>query len=101
MNRIVERIGMDKMAHFGIGGLITALVTIVFVVRDIAPLAVRPWLALFYPLAGTVVTVVVSVIKEKAIDSEADWKDMYAALIGSALVFVAVSVGVLFCTGGN
>lgn len=99
MNKFIEKIGMDKVAHFGVGGLITALFTIVFVMQDMGSLIFNPWRMLLYPFIGTVITTVVSVIKEKLIDTQADWKDLYAALIGSATVFVAVFFGVLFFIG--
>ena len=99
MNKFIEKIGMDKVAHFGVGGLITALFTIVFVMQDMGSLIFNPWRMMLYPFIGTVITTVVSVIKEKLIDTQADWKDLYAALVGSATVFVATFFGVLFFIG--
>ena len=99
MNKFIEKIGMDKVAHFGVGGLITALFTIVFVMQDMGTLIFNPWRMMLYPFIGTVITTVVSVIKEKLIDTQADWKDLYAALIGSATVFVATLFGVIFFIG--
>lgn len=96
MNKFIEKIGMDKVAHFGVGGLITALFTIVFIMQDMGSLIFNPWRMMLYPFIGTAITTVVSVIKEKLIDTQADWKDLYAALIGSATVFVATFFGVLF-----
>lgn len=99
MRQIIERIGMDKVAHFGVGGLITALVTLVAIVQDLDILTCEPWRVILYPLIGTFVTAVVSVIKEVAVDYERDWWDLYAALFGSATVFIAAFIGVLFCLG--
>ena len=99
MNKFIEKIGMDKVAHFGVGGLITALFTIVFVMQDMGTLIFNPWRVMLYPFIGTVITTVVSVIKEKLIDTQADWKDLYAALVGSATVFVATFFGVIFFIG--
>lgn len=101
MNKFIEKIGMDKVAHFGVGGLITALFTIALMGQDLIVLAMQPWRLFFFPLAGTVVTVVVSVIKEMLFDEQRDWKDLYAALIGSATVFVASAIGFLFFIGSN
>lgn len=101
MRKFIERIGMDKAAHFGVGGLVTALFTMVFILQDLDILILSPWRAMLYPITGVVVTAFVSVIKEVFIDDHADWWDVIAALVGSALVFAAVLVGVLFCTGGN
>ena len=99
MNKFIEKIGMDKVAHFGVGGLITALFTIVFIMQDMGSLIFSPWRMMLYPFIGAIITAVVSVIKEKLIDTQPDWKDIYAALIGSATVFVAVFFGVLFFIG--
>lgn len=101
MRKFIEKIGMDKAAHFGVGGLVTALFTMVFILQDLDILILSPWRAMLYPIIGVVVTAFVSVIKEVFVDDHADWWDVIAALVGSALVFAAVLVGVLFCTGGN
>lgn len=99
MNKFIEKIGMDKVAHFGVGGLITALFTMVFILQDMPVFVMQPWRLLLMPFIGTVVTVFVSVIKELFFDVKRDWKDLYAALIGSATVFVAVFFGILFFIG--
>jgi hypothetical protein len=92
---------MDKVAHFGIGGLITALVTIALIGQDLDILVLSPWRMLLYPFAGVVVTAFVSVIKEVFFDEMRDWKDLWAALAGCAMVFIAVFVGVLFFYGNK
>ena len=97
MRKFIEKIGMDKMAHFGIGGLVTALVTIIVIAQDLSVFAAQPWRLVIAPLAGTIVNAFVSVIKELLIDDRPDWKDMWAALAGSATVFAASVIGwVLF-----
>ena len=101
MNKFIEKIGMDKVAHFGIGGLITALVTIVFIVQDLPMFMFHPWRMLLYPFIGAAVTAIVSVANEMLMDEQPDWYDLYAALLGSAIVFVAVFLGILFYVGSN
>ena len=105
MKELIEKIGMDKVAHFGIGGLITALFTIVFILQDMGTLVIHPWKMLLYPFIGATVTAVVSVVKEMLFDGAPDKKDIYAALIGSATVFVAVFFGIICyvatCNIGN
>ena len=95
MNKLIEKIGMDKVAHFGVGGLITALVTIVAIIQDLDILVCEPWRAMLYPIIGTVVTAFASWAKEMFADASRDWWDVYAALIGSALVFIAAIFGML------
>lgn len=99
MNKFIERIGMDKVAHFGVGGLITALFSMVFILQDMPVFVMQPWKLLLTPFIGTVVTVFVSVVKEIFFDDKRDWKDLYAALVGSATVFVAAVIGYLFYLG--
>lgn len=101
MAKIIEKLGMDKVAHFGIGGLITALVTIALIGQDLDILVLSPWRMLLYPFAGVVVTAFISVIKEVFFDEMRDWKDLWAALAGCAMVFIAVFVGVLFFYGNK
>ena len=104
MKTIIEKIGMDKISHFGVGGLITALFTIVFILQDMGTLVFHPWKMLLYPFIGAAVTAVASVVKE-LFDETPDKKDILAALIGSAVVFVAVFFGIIFyvatCNIGN
>ena len=99
MNKLIEKIGMDKVAHFGFGGLITAIFTLVFVIQDMGSLIYHPWKMMLYPVIGTVVTTLVSIMKEKLLDAKPDWNDVYAALIGSALIFIANFFGILFFIG--
>lgn len=99
MNKFIEKVGMDKVAHFGVGGLITALITIVFLAQDMPAFLSQPWRLIILPFGGTIVTTFVSVIKEIFFDGQRDWKDLYAAFIGSATVFVAATIGYLFYLG--
>lgn len=102
MKEIIKRFsGVDKAAHFGIGGLITAIFTIVFILQDMGGLASHPWRMMLYPFIGSAVTLAVSIIKEILVDESPDWFDIYAALIGSASVFIAVFFGIIFFLGSN
>ena len=95
MKKFIEKIGMDKVAHFGVGGLITALFTIALIAQDMDIFIIQPWRMIFYPIIGTVVTAFLSFFKEVLLDEVRDWKDLYAALIGSASVFIATFIGFL------
>lgn len=96
MNKFIEKIGMDKVAHFGVGGLICALFTFVFILQDLYILPLIPkWRIILFPLIGTIVTLFVSVLKEFFFDLKFDWKDIIAAIIGCITIFVAVAFGVL------
>lgn len=97
MNNWIKKIGIDKFAHFGIGGLICAIFTFVFMLQDLDLVATLPaWRIMLLPTIGTIVTVIVSVIKELLFDLTADWNDLWAALIGCGFVYVSVAIGMLF-----
>lgn len=93
MHKLISKFGLDKWAHFGIGGLITAIITIFIILLDIENISW--WKVVLYSLIGTSFTVIISIIKEKYIDSYPDWKDLFAAIIGSILVLAASLLGVL------
>ena len=92
-----KSIGTDKWAHFGIGGLICALVTII-VVFSLAPIEAS-WILLLSPIPGVVLVGMVSVAKEFADSTGFSVLDIVAALIGCATVeitlVVAITVGLL------
>lgn len=94
MNNLINKIGLDKIAHFSLGGLICALFSLVAILQDIHIL--KPWQIILMPTVGTIVTLFVSIIKEYFFDSTPDWKDIYAALIGCGTVYIATAIGVLF-----
>lgn len=101
MQKFIEKVGMDKVAHFGVGGLITALFTLDLILQDMTSLVFHPWKMMLYPFAGTIITAFVSAFKEMFLDERRDWNDLWAALVGCATVFVAVFFGTLFFIGTN
>ena len=73
IDNIVNKFGADKVMHFLGGALLTAFFAFFG----------------FYPaIAGVIVTAVVSFVKEAFFDEKFDASDMYAALLGSVIVFV-------------
>ena len=83
---------MDKIAHFGVGGLISAVVTIMSILQEGCP---STNVLLMIPFIGHAVTFILSVMKEYVIDDNKNWKDILAAMIGSAVIHGSVGVGVL------
>lgn len=67
VNRIIDKIGVDKMLHFAFGGWITAK----FCESGILLLAV----------IGILLVGIASIIKER-LDEKFDWKDIAAAMLG-------------------
>ena len=85
--------GMDKWAHFGIGGLICALSTLIFIFT-LNPIYVS-WGMLFAFIPGTVLVGILSVIKEFTDSTGFCLPDIIAALIGCGTVEVALIIGTI------
>ena len=92
-----KSIGTDKWAHFGIGGLICALVTII-VVFSLAPIEAS-WILLLSPIPGVILVGMISLAKEFTDSTGFSVLDIVAALIGCATVeitmIIAISIGLL------
>lgn len=102
MKGLVEKIGIDKLAHLGVGGLVCALFTFVVVLQDADTLlnGNNIWRALLTPFIGTVAVMMFELFKEY-LDSEFNWKDVLWTFIGCLLVFAAVGMGILFYVLSN
>lgn len=96
MNKIInffKSIGTDKWAHFGIGGLICALVTIALIF-SLSPITAS-WIMLLSTVPGIVLVGIVSLIKELTDSTGFSVLDIVAALIGCATVELALLVGIV------
>ena len=83
---------IDKVAHFGLGGMITACMALVSILQeDLSTSGI-----LLCPIIGHICVFILSVMKEYIVDDETNWKDILAAMLGSAIAHVVVSIGVLF-----
>lgn len=83
---------IDKVAHFGLGGMITACMAIVSILQeDLGVVA-----TLLCPFIGHVCVFILSVLKEYIVDSDINWIDILAAMLGSFVVHVVVGLGVMF-----
>ena len=94
MKEIIEKIGNDKFAHLGVGGLMCAMITLVILLQEMGNLT--PAMIFATPIIGTVMVMFLEFCKEHFLDEEFSWKDVLATFIGCVLVFLAVGVGVLF-----
>lgn len=88
----MKKLQTDKLAHFGIGGLVCAMVTIVAMLQE----GVIGWGSMVFPIIGDVVVFIISYMKEKIVDDEFTWADILAAMIGCIFVHVSVFIGVVF-----
>ena len=83
------RIGMDKIAHFGIGGIIGAAIAIVITLA----IGDYGWQVGVYPLVSHAIVFILSFIKEKFMDDEYNWLDILASVLGSVAVHMAFILG--------
>lgn len=81
--------GMDKIAHFGIGGLVAAIVVIVMAQQDYG---CGVWRTAHMGCAGLIVTTWLGIIKE-IMDTKRDWKDIVAGIAGAAVVVISGYAG--------
>lgn len=89
MKEFIARIGMDRFAHLGIGGLLCAIVSDILILAS----GVIGWHSLLYGIIVAVAVLAVSVLKEYCIDDGADWLDIAAAMIGCALYLASLATG--------
>lgn len=83
------RIGMDKIAHFGIGGIIGAAIAIVITLA----IGDYGWVVGAYPFVAHAVVFVLSFVKEKFMDDEFNWLDILASVLGSIAVHISFIIG--------
>ena len=90
LDNFLAKVGVDKILHHVVGALICALFTFVFILQD----AIFDWIAVVVPVIGSVVVLLLSIVKEY-IDDKPDWMDVVWAMLGCLWVFAAVAGGVL------
>lgn len=96
-NELITKIGVDKLLHFSIGGLITALLTIIVVLQD----GYVDASIIAFPFIGLIPVAILSWFKEEVIDDDFSWMDILASVLGAVPVFIATALGVLFYTLSN
>ena len=96
-NELIQKIGTDKLLHFSIGGLITALFTIIIILQQ----SIISTNMIIAPLLGLILVAILSWMKEKVMDEEFSWKDILASVLGTVPVFIATVLGILFYTLSN
>lgn len=89
MQRIIEKIGLDRIAHLGIGGLICAIIANILIPLNGA----SGWHSLLNSIPAAAFVFAISVIKERFMDSKFDWADITYAMLGCLLYIIAVALG--------
>lgn len=92
-DKLVNKLGADKIMHFLAGGWISGLLTLVVILQE--GLRLTNTQLFLSPTIGFICVLMISVMKELS-DSEFDWKDILATMIGAATVYLATGIGVLF-----
>lgn len=82
-------IGMDKIAHFGIGGIIGAAIAIIVTLAR----GDYGWVVGVYPFVAHAIVFILSFVKEKFMDDEFNWLDILASVLGSIAVHLAFILG--------
>lgn len=102
MNDLINKIGLDKIAHFGIGAAICAFITFMFVFSmPIDNTLELNWgFVLFCPLIGYWLVGILAFFKELD-DFTPDKKDFFASLLGCVLVHLGIIIGYLFHFGNG
>ena len=95
-NFLIEMLKTDKMAHFGIGGLICALFTFTIMIQDFTFFSEHLFRILLIPFGGSIIVFGISVFKELVMDSEYSWLDIIAAMLGCLCIFIAIFLGIIF-----
>ena len=83
---------LDKVAHFGLGGMITACMALVSILQE----QLSTSGILLCPIIGHVCVFILSWMKEYIVDDTTNWIDILAAMLGSTVVHVVVGLGVCF-----
>ena len=90
-NKIITKIGLDKITHFSVGALISAIVYILstgaYEYSNIEKLIQSSFMVLF--------VFTISVIKESH-DNKFDWFDVLAGVLGSIFIVGIISITFLF-----
>ncbi len=90
MQRIFDllmNIGNDKLLHFAMSAIISAVLVVVMATLHIAP----AWVVSAVILAITIL----GIVKEFTIDKKADWRDIVANYAGAMIVLGAYLAAVL------
>lgn len=90
ISEFIARVGVDKFAHMGIGGLMCAVLTEVT-----CAFGIGGRLRLAAVAVAALAVFAVSVYKERRVDAAADRRDIWWAVGGCALYAVAVTIGLI------
>lgn len=91
----VTKVGIDKCLHFSLGGLISALISIIILLQE----SFTPLQLLIPPTAGAIIVFCLSIAKENmdATITQGTFhnKDILYGMLGTLTVYLAIGLGLL------
>lgn len=91
----VTKVGIDKCLHFSLGGLISALISVIILLQE----SYTPLQLLVPPTVGAIVVFCLSILKEnkdaKITQNTFNNKDIIAGMLGTLTVYIAIGLGLL------
>jgi len=103
MEKLINRIGLDRIAHFGIGGVIFAAFNIAFLLSLCSgPVPEPTWRDIIIaPLGGYFAAAFAGFVKEYFLDSKWDWWDIIATMAGPVFIHLCAIAGWLLHLGNG
>lgn len=95
MANFIDKIGLDRVAHFGVGGTLFAAFNVMFALSliDTPAVALSWWTVLVLPLAGYIAVAFAEAVKEYFIDGKPDGWDIVATFAGAVFVHICAIIG--------
>lgn len=97
LDKIINKVGVDKILHFCVGAVISFCFSNVVMLQEGTIGINNIWIAVI----GVIVTMILECIKEFIIDSNPDKKDILATFLGSLIPFITNAIGILFYIASN
>lgn len=103
MEEFIKKVGLDRIAHFGVGGTLFGAFVAAFALS--LPYGNNVTLSfkdvLLIPVTGYIILAFVEFVKEVFIDSKGDWYDVLATMLGGMFVHLCAVIGYVFHLGNG